>query len=67
MELVEPAIDIDTIEVPKGYKLFDGELVEKPKVSNSSSWVAGEVYFRLKATLCPSEHSEFLQQAGCRV
>jgi Uma2 family endonuclease len=40
-------IDIDSIDVPKGYELFDGELVEKPNVSNLSSLVAGLTYFQL--------------------
>lgn len=47
LELEASRVDIDTADVPKGYELFDGELVEKPNVSNLSSLVAGLVYFQL--------------------
>jgi Uma2 family endonuclease len=39
---------IDPLDVPKGYELIDGLLVEMPAMGFKSSWVAGELYFRLR-------------------
>lgn len=45
----EPIIvDIDAIAVPKGYELFDGQLVEKPNVSNLAIWVSNKLYLKLE-------------------
>ncbi|CAN5451040.1 hypothetical protein BH11PLA2_BH11PLA2_28590 [soil metagenome] len=47
LEIEVPPFDIDAIDVPKGYELFDGELVEKRSMSNLATWVAGELYLKL--------------------
>jgi Uma2 family endonuclease len=41
-------VDIDSIAVPKGYEVVDGELVEMPDVSNLAIWVANELNGKLK-------------------
>lgn len=55
--LEEEWIDADAprplvpLDVPKGYELIDGELVEMPEMGAKSSWVGTELYFRLRSFL----------------
>lgn len=45
----EPTIiDIDSIAVPKGYELVNGQLVEKPNVSNLAIWVSYQFFLKLE-------------------
>lgn len=51
-------IDADAprpLDVPKGYELIDGELVEMPDMCAKSSWVWTELYFQLRSFLAKSK------------
>jgi Uma2 family endonuclease len=41
----------DPLDVPKGYELIDGKLVEMPAMGYESSWVVGELFFLLRTYL----------------
>jgi Uma2 family endonuclease len=42
---------IDPLDVPKGYELIDGELVEMPEMGYESSWITSELHFQIRSYL----------------
>lgn len=44
LEEIDPASPRDLYDVPKGYELIDGELVEMPAMGAESSWVLGRMF-----------------------
>ena len=49
-------------ETGKLYELLGGRMIEKPPMSTTANWVAGEVAFRLRSTYLPARAFVFVEQ-----